>query len=105
MEEELFNKIGQQIEGSLPGKLFGKATYNIRTKPFISYFGKSIVCKLQGDAHQRALNLEGAKLFDPSGKGRPMREWVQIPYQHNDQWLHFAEEAKKYALVLSQTRQ
>ena len=33
------------------------------------------------DADQRdaALALEGAQLFDPSGQGRPFKEWVQVP--------------------------
>ena len=47
------------------------------------------------DADQRdaALALEGAQLFDPSGQGRPFKEWVQVPAAHADRWPEFAEAA------------
>ena len=49
------------------------------------------------DAHARALALEGAHLFDPSGKGQPFREWVVVPEAHADQWESFAQHALKPA--------
>lgn len=42
---------------------------------------------------ERALGLGGAKLFDPSGRGRPMKEWVEVPAAHADRWAELAEEA------------
>ena len=45
------------------------------------------------DAHTRALALEGAHLFDPSGKGRPFKEWVVVPEAHAAEWESFAEHA------------
>ncbi|HUH15973.1 MAG TPA: hypothetical protein VML35_08825 [Gaiellaceae bacterium] len=48
-------------------------------------------------AHARALALEGAHLFDPSGKGQPFREWVVVPEAHADQWESFAQHALKPA--------
>jgi len=47
------------------------------------------------DADQRdaALALEGAQLFDPSGQGRPFKEWVQVPAAHAERWPEFAEAA------------
>jgi hypothetical protein len=38
------------------------------------------------------LALEGAHLFDPMG-GRPMKEWVQVPAAHADEWPRLAELA------------
>lgn len=49
------------------------------------------------DAHARALALEGAHLFDPSGKGQPFREWVVVPEAHADQWEAFSQHALKPA--------
>jgi hypothetical protein len=40
-----------------------------------------------------ALALEGAHLFDPSGKGRPFREWVVVPPAHAERWSGLAETA------------
>jgi hypothetical protein len=45
------------------------------------------------DAHAQALALAGAHLFDPSGKGRPFKEWVVVPPAHVGQWTQFAESA------------
>jgi hypothetical protein len=44
------------------------------------------------EARERALGLEGSALFDPMG-GRPMREWVQVPAAHADEWPTLAEQA------------
>jgi hypothetical protein len=44
-------------------------------------------------AHAEALALAGAHLFDPSGKGRPFKEWVVVPPVHASQWPQFAESA------------
>ena len=49
------------------------------------------------DAHARALALDGAHLFDPSGKGQPFKEWVVVPEAHADQWESFSHEALKPA--------
>ena len=43
-----------------------------------------------------ALKLKGAKLFDPSGKKRPMKEWVQVPFTHNTHWKKFAAAGAEY---------
>jgi hypothetical protein len=45
------------------------------------------------DQRDAALALEGAQLFDPSGQGRPFKEWVQVPAAHADRWPEFAEAA------------
>lgn len=49
------------------------------------------------EAHARALALDGAHLFDPSGKGRPFKEWVSIPEAHADQWESFSHDALRPA--------
>ena len=48
-------------------------------------------------AHARALGLGGAHLFDPGGKGRPFKEWVVVPFEHETQWDAFAEHALRPA--------
>jgi hypothetical protein len=42
------------------------------------------------------LGLKGAKLFDPSGTGRAMKEWVQVPFTHSKKWEKFAKAAFAY---------
>jgi hypothetical protein len=54
----------------------------------------SMVFKLPDTDHRdAALALDGAQLFDPSGQGRPFKEWVQVPAAHADRWPEFAEAA------------
>ena len=45
----------------------------------------NIVVKLQ-----EAMSLDGAKLFEPM-EGKPMKEWVQIPFEYKNKWKKFAE--------------
>src|SRR5713226_7109191 len=44
-------------------------------------------------AREEALGLEGAHLFDPSERGRPMKEWVVVPPAHATEWPRLAEHA------------
>jgi len=54
----------------------------------------AMVFKLPDPAeHEQALALDGAKLFDPSGKGRPFKEWVQVPAAHESEWPELAATA------------
>src|SRR3954453_20791083 len=54
----------------------------------------AVVFKLE-DAEQReaALALDGAHLFDPSGQGRPFKEWVVVPEAHSSAWADLAQRA------------
>ena len=49
------------------------------------------------EVHARALALEGAVLFDPSGQGRPFKQWVVVPPAHAELWESFADHALKPA--------
>ena len=55
-----------------------------------------MVFKLNGETHATALALKGAVLFDPSGMGRAMKEWVVVPKAHAKQWPTLAAAALSY---------
>jgi len=95
-EEIAFISIGQKIENGVKSQMFGKPCFKTNSKAFICFFKNAMVFKLTDLAHHEALSLDGSKLFDPSGKGRPMKEWVQIPFEHKDKWKEFAEKAAIY---------
>ena len=59
-----------------------------------------MVFKLSGDSHSDALSLDGSKLFDPSGKGRAMKEWVQVPFHYKEHWEKFSESAFEYVVSM-----
>jgi hypothetical protein len=78
------------------GKMFGMPTLkNSDGKAFAGYTEGAMVFKLGGTSHTEALALSGARLFDPMG-GRPMKEWVVVPAEHNSRWLEFARDAFDY---------
>ena len=95
-EQELYIEIGQKLKDAEQSQMFGKPCFKINGKAFICFFQNEMVFKLTGDTHSEALSLDGSQLFDPSGKKRPMKEWVQVPYDYNDKWEKFAKEAMKY---------
>lgn len=90
--QEVFQALGEELDAEA-AQMFGKPCFKINGKAFICFFQEEMVFKLTGDIHQKALELDGAQLFDPSGKKRPMKEWVQVPFSHADQWKQFALEA------------
>lgn len=92
--EQEFNNVSEQLGEK--SQMFGKPCYKVNKKAFVSFFEDSMVFKLRDEAHREALSLDGSKLFDPSGKGRAMKEWVQVPFDYKDQWQHFAKHAAEY---------
>jgi hypothetical protein len=79
------------------GKMFGMPCLkNSNGKAFAGFFEDAMVFKLGGDSHGEALALAGARLFDPSERGRPMKEWVVVPIEHVSRWLEFARNAFNY---------
>lgn len=95
-EHEMYVSIGQKLKGAEQSQMFGKPCFKIKGKAFICFFQNEMVFKLTGDSHSDALSLDGSQLFDPSGKKRPMKEWVQIPVDYQKKWKKFAEEAMHY---------
>ncbi len=95
-EEKLYTAIGTSITGTDMSQMFGKPALKVKGKAFACFFENEMVFKLSGDEHAFALALSGAKLFDPSGKGRAMKQWVQVPYKHNKEWKNLAQAASDY---------
>ncbi len=95
-EEELYVSIGQNLNNTEQSQMFGKPCFKIGGKAFICFFQNEMVFKLTGENHSHALRLDGSQLFDPSGKKRPMKEWVQVSYDHSDQWIQLATSAMEY---------
>lgn len=51
------------------GQMFGKACIKVKGKAFLSQHKDWVVFKLSGEHHRHSLALDGATLWDPSGKG------------------------------------
>lgn len=75
-------------------QMMGMPAVKRHGKLWLGFWRGEMVFKLvDAQAREEALALEGARLFDPSEKGRPMREWVQVPETHAGQWSRLAERA------------
>ena len=96
LAEKLFLQIGNKMEGAEESQVFGKPCFKVNGKAFMCFFDECLVFKLEGKTHETALNLKASKLFDPSGKGRAMKEWVQVTMAHKGHYSAFAREAMKY---------
>jgi hypothetical protein len=76
------------------GQMMGMPAIKQGDKMIGGFWKDAMVFKLTAPPDlEGALALEGAELFDPSEKGRPMREWVAVPAQHADAWPRLAERA------------
>lgn len=75
------------------GKWFGKPCLKTENKVFVTLWEGDLAFKLMGNPHSEALQIEGAHLFDPRGKGHPMKKWVQIPVAQSSVWSQFAGSA------------
>lgn len=95
-EEKLFIESGEKIENAVKSQLFGKPCFKINEKAFVCFFQNEMVFKLTGNSHQEALSFDGSQLFDPPGKKKPMKEWVQVPYYYKDFREKFAKAAADY---------
>ncbi len=82
------------------GKWFGKPCLQVEKRVFFVLWGRDLAFKLAGQAHAAALRIEGAHLFDPRGKGHPMKEWVQIPASQSAHWAGIAKLAFDYVSTL-----
>jgi hypothetical protein len=101
--EGLFNEIADQLAkqpGVARAKMFGMPSVKINGNAFMGYANGEMVFKLKGESHTRALAFPGASLFDPSGRSRPMKEWVSVPATASDLWTDFADAALAYVSTL-----
>lgn len=77
-------------------QMMGMPSVKSNGKLLLGYIAsqEAMVFKLADDAERKqALALAGAHLFDPSGRGRPFKEWVVVPPDHADEWPQLAETA------------
>ena len=89
--ETYFTQLTNDIPNASPGKMFGALCMKMPNGKSAAMFWKdNIVVKLDGEALNEVLSLDGAKLFEPM-EGKPMKDWVQIPFGYKDQWKTYAE--------------
>lgn len=75
-------------------QMMGMPALKRRGKLWVGFWKDEMVFKLVDPAErEQALALEGAHLFDPGERDRPMKEWVVVPEIHAKEWPNLAELA------------
>ena len=90
--EDVVRRLAES-EGAAPGKMFGMPSIFLGGKACAGLYQEAMVFKLGGEVRAAALALNGAHLFDPSGMGRAMKEWVVVPVEHSAQWPELGRQA------------
>lgn len=82
-------------------QMFGKPCIKVNGKAFIALHNEWVVFKLDDPVHGKAMFCTGARLWDPSGKSRPMKEWVALPAAARQTFSKFRTASFNYVLGLS----
>ena len=88
------SEIGEKL-GAEVSAMFGKRCLKRGGKAFAAEHLGRFVVKLSGVDHKKALDLSGSVLWDPSGKGRPMKAWVSMAPAQSRHWPEFAKTGFK----------
>jgi hypothetical protein len=91
--EDLVELLSAEDPDVRAGKMFGMPTFMAGRKAFGGPRRGAMVFKLSGPAHSTALALDGAHLFDPGDRGRPMKQWVVVPIAHREHYESLARAA------------
>ncbi len=79
------------------GQMFGKACGKIHKKAFVAFFQNEMVFKLGAEeVNLLKQKYAGAKNWDPSGKGRAMKDWIQISGDYEEDWESLAVSASEF---------
>jgi TfoX N-terminal domain len=90
--EQIATDLSEEV-GAQRVKMMGMPSLKHDGKMFLGVWADDMVFKLAGESHGQAIALEGTRLFDPSGQGRPMKAWVAIPPRHKSDWAALARQA------------
>jgi TfoX/Sxy family transcriptional regulator of competence genes len=98
--DEQFDDLADDLvpEGVHTAKMFGSRALKHESKVFAVVHSDEMVFRLGAGTpvHAEAMALPGAELFDPSGKGRPFKDWVRVPADHLAHWPPFARAALSF---------
>lgn len=98
MSEVHFQNIGRALSdefGTTAGQMFGKPCFKTPgNKAFAAFFKGEMVFKLgKVEVDQLKDKYAGSVNWDPSGKGRPMKDWIQVPEEFQEDWQDLARNA------------
>lgn len=90
--QKIFEKLIVNTDDAELSQMFGKPCGKLNKKAFIAFFEDEIVFKLgRENIEEWRLNLSDSKNFDPSGKNRPMKDWLQVSKKHKKHFKKLLE--------------
>lgn len=99
-QEKLFKSIADKLSKDNDAELsqmFGKPCIKIDGKAACCFFQDEFVVKIGAEECNLLMKkYEGSQLFDPSGKKRPMKDWLQLPFDYKKDWEKLAKQAIAY---------
>ncbi len=100
MSEELYSKIADEFavkHGSVSGQMFGKPCLKVNKKTYAAFYQNEMVFKLgQQEVNLLKEKYIGSVNWDPSGKSRAMKDWLQVPCEYKEDWIEFAKKALEF---------
>ncbi len=93
---ETFVSLLEALPEARQGSMFGYPALCIGRKPFAFFHaetGRDAAFKLPAARMAIELQQDGYGVFDPAGKGKPMKSWLQVPFEAADAWAVLAEAA------------
>jgi len=100
MSKLLYTAIGQELVehcGITVGQMFGKPCFKKGNKAFAAFFNDEMVFKLGREKNELILNkYPGTLNWDPSGKGRNMKDWFQISSEYKSDWKELSKRALNF---------
>ena len=105
MSEERYIKLGEAFAdeyGSTSGQMFGKPCLKINKKAYAAFYKGEMVFKIgQEEISLLRENYINSVNWDPSGKNRAMKDWLQVPADYSGDWLGLANQAINYVIGTS----
>jgi hypothetical protein len=93
--DEIVDDLAARDPDVQAGQMMGRPCIKAGGKIIAGFEAKgSMVFKLPDESErEQALALAGAQPFDPMGTGRVMKEWVDVPLEHEAKWADLAATA------------
>jgi len=99
---ELYTQIAEELAKQhdvTQSQMFGKKCLKSNGKAFAAFHLEEMVFKLGKDwISENIEKYPGSKNWDPSGKNRPMKDWLSVPVEYSNEWMKLAELALSSAI-------
>lgn len=100
MSDQAYTNIGQQFSDQYEttmGQMFGKSCLKTGKKAFAAFHNGQMIFKIgQQEISFLKDKYSGSVNWDPSGKKRPMKDWLQVPSEFSGDWNQLAKQALDY---------